>query len=78
MGWFERAGLEHRLSPPRQPQTNGMVERFNDRINEVVRQTRFASGAELQATLNNYMLTYCHHIPQRVHFSATPLSNFYK
>ncbi|WP_371130360.1 IS3 family transposase [Hydrogenophaga sp.] len=31
----------------------------------MVQQIRFASGDELQATLNNYMRTYNHHIPQR-------------
>ena len=66
-------GIEHRLSPPRHPQTNGMVERFNGRISEVVRQTRFASGAELQATLNNYLLTYNHHIPQRALGHLSPV-----
>ena len=28
-------GIEHRLAPPRSPQTNGMVERFNGRIKDV-------------------------------------------
>jgi transposase InsO family protein len=37
-------GIEHRLIKPRKPQTNGMVERFNGRIQEIVQQTRFESG----------------------------------
>ena len=28
--------IEHRLCPPRHPQTNGMVERFNGRLSELV------------------------------------------
>ena len=53
--------IERRLSPPRHPQTNGLVERFNGRISEVVQQASFASGAEPDAILNNDMLTYNHH-----------------
>jgi len=58
-------GLLNRLCPPRHPQTNGLVERFNGRISEVVQQTQFKSAAELEATLTAYCKTYNHHIPQR-------------
>ena len=66
-------GIEHRLCPPRHPQTNGMVERFNGRISEVVSQTRFASAAELEATLDNYLKTYNHLIPQRALNHLSPV-----
>ena len=66
-------GIEHRLSPPRHPQANGMVERFNGRISEIVKQTRFASKAELESTLTNYLNTYNHHIPQRALKHVSPI-----
>ncbi|WP_300085495.1 IS481 family transposase [uncultured Nitrosomonas sp.] len=65
--------IEHRLCPPRHPQTNGMVERFNGRISEVLHQTRFASAAQLEATLMNYAKTYNHHIPQRALGGISPV-----
>ena len=66
-------GIEHRLAPPRHPQTNGMVERFNGRISEVVKQTRFACAADLESTLTNYLNTYNHHIPQRALDHLSPI-----
>jgi transposase InsO family protein len=65
--------IEHRLAPPRHPQTNGMVERFNGRVSEVIAQTRFQSAAQLEATLTNYVDTYNHRIPQRALNHQTPI-----
>jgi transposase InsO family protein len=66
-------GIEHRLIPPRHPQTNGMVERFNGRISELTKQTRFASAAELETTLMHYLKAYNHHIPQRALNHKSPI-----
>lgn len=71
-------GAEHRLIPPRQPQTNGMVERFNGRISEVIKQTRFASARELEDTLMNYVYIYNEHIPQRALSHLTPIQSLQK
>ena len=65
--------IEHRLSPPRHPQTNGMVERFNGRIEEVLQSHHFRSGEELETTLHRYVLPYNQQLPQSVLGSKTPL-----
>ena len=43
--------IDHRLIPVRRLQTNGMVERFNGRIGEVLATTRFDSQEQLAETL---------------------------
>jgi transposase InsO family protein len=64
--------IEHRLIKPRHPQTNGMVERFNGRISEVLATTRFCSSEHLNTTLTRYAAIYNHSIPQRNLGHITP------
>ena len=56
--------IEHRLTQPRTPQTNGMVERFNGRIADILRTHRFVSGQDLEETLHRYVSLYNHQLPQ--------------
>lgn len=46
--------IEHRLIRPGHPQTNGMVERFNGRISDVLATRRYVSGEDLEQTLKRY------------------------
>src|SRR4051794_5556715 len=67
------AGHRAPLVSTRHPQTNGMVERFNGRISDLVNQIRFPSAAELDDTLKHYLMTYNHLIPQRALKHQTPV-----
>ena len=66
-------GIEHRLALPAHPQTNGMVERFNGRIEEVMQSHHFRSGEELETTLHRYVALYNQQLPQSALGSKTPL-----
>lgn len=66
-------GIEHRLTRPRTPQTNGMVERFNGRISEVLATNRFVSGEDLSETIERYVWLYNHHLPQLALQHRTPI-----
>ena len=69
----EQHAIEHRLAPPRHPQTNGMVERFNGRISEILKTTHFDSGEDLDAMVWHYNRLYNHHIAQRALGHITPV-----
>jgi len=57
-------GIEHRLTGIRKPQTNGMVERFNGRISDILKTHHFQSRLDLEQTLRRYVSLYNHHLPQ--------------
>ena len=52
-------GNEHRLTPPKSPLTNGMVERFNGRISDVLKTNRFDSALDLEQTLLRHVVRRC-------------------
>lgn len=66
-------GIEHRLTKPRTPQTNGMVEPFNGRIADVLKTNRFNSAQDMGQTLMRYVALYNHQLPQSVLKSQTPM-----
>ena len=67
-------GIEHRLTRPRTPQTNGMVERFNGRIGDVLKTHRFKSGEDMEQTLLRYTHLYNHQFPQSALKSKPPMA----
>ena len=48
-------GIEHRLTNPRTPKTNGMVVRFIGHIADVLKTNRFDSAQDMAQTLSRYV-----------------------
>ena len=66
-------GIEHRLTKPRAPKTNGRVERFNGRISDVLNILHFISGQDMQKTLLRRTTLYNHQFPHSALSSKTPI-----
>jgi transposase InsO family protein len=66
-------GIEHRLTKPRTPQTNGMVERFNGRLAQVIRSHHFNTADDLETTLHRFVWLYNEHLPQKTLAHVAPL-----
>ena len=58
--------IEHRLTKPRTPQTNGMVERMNRKVvDNVLKSIKFENYEELEMTIKKYIDSYNLHIKQK-------------
>ena len=67
-------GIEHRLTKPKTPQTNGMVERFNGRLSQVLRSHHFNSAEDLEKTLHRFVWLHNHHLQQKALGHEAPAS----
>ena len=65
-------GLEHRLTRPRRPQTNGRVERWGGRIADILRPHHFKDGEALEKTINRYVWLYDDPLPLPALGARTP------
>ncbi|WP_231363696.1 hypothetical protein [Verrucomicrobium sp. 3C] len=51
-------GIERRLTKPKSPRPDGMVERFNGRLAQILRTHHFQSSLDLKTTLDRYAWLY--------------------
>ncbi len=58
--------IAHRLAPPTRPETNGMKERFNGRIEDVLQSHPFRSGENLDQTILRHVRLCNGQLPQSV------------
>ena len=69
----ERLDIEHQFTKPRTQHTNCMVERFNARLERVLKTHRFNSAEHLSKTLHRHVWLHNQHLPQKTLNHETPL-----
>ncbi|WP_428003790.1 IS481 family transposase [Acidovorax sp.] len=69
----QELGIEPRLTKPKRPSANGMVERFNGHIADVLKTHRFNRREDMQQNLQRYVALYNHQLPQSALDSKTPM-----
>jgi len=69
-----RNNIEHRLTKPYTPQTNGMVERMNRKVaDNVLKPIKFGNYEELEITIQQYIDSYNLHIKQKALDYLSPI-----
>lgn len=66
-------GSSQRVTPPKLPSTNGMVERFQGLIEEALHSHHFRSGEELETTLHGVVWLYNQQLTWSALGSKSPL-----
>ena len=71
---MQKNNIEHRLTKPYTPKTNGMVERFNKKIQEnIIEIIKFKSIKDLGKTIYQYIYNYNHFIKHSGINRLTPI-----
>jgi transposase InsO family protein len=65
--------IEHRLTKPYHPSTNGMVERYNRRIEEILAENRFDDYNIMMEALKKYLNCYNYWIKQKALGYKSPI-----
>lgn len=67
-------GVEHRLTAPYTPKTNGMVERVNGKVTaNILDKIKFDNINDMKITIFNYFYNYNHHIKHSGINKKTPI-----
>lgn len=65
--------IDHLHIKAKRPRTNGMIERFNGRIADVLNTSEFNSSQSLADTIIRYVKVNKQYIPQRALGHASPI-----